>query len=146
MILNSNLNDYFAILITVVAALNGIGIPLSYNIISENLKPFADKNISEIFLNERHFKRNIIVALWSLPVFAFPLFVDIKHLFDIGKESQISIAFANSYIVLSFFMMAGFLISFIEFSLLIYNYASNTEEVVFGKIKEQIDSYLHEQN
>jgi hypothetical protein len=144
MILNSDLNDYFAILITIVAALNGIGIPLSYNIISENLKPFSDKNISKAFLNEKHFKRNIIVAIWSLPVFAFPLFVDIKHLFDVGKDNQISIAFTNFYLVLSFFWIAGFLISFIEFSLLIYEYASNTEEVVFEKIKEQIDSYLHE--
>ena len=95
MIFNNNLNDYFAIILAIVATLNGIAIPLSYNIISVNLKPYLDKNISKIFLEEEDFKSNIIVSVWALPFFCFPLIFDIRTILALPDGNSLSIAFVN---------------------------------------------------
>lgn len=142
MVFNIDLNDYFAILLTIVATLNGIAIPLSYNIISQNLKPYFDKNVSEMFLNEEAFRSNVIVSIWALPIFCFPLIVDITKLLNVDHSNSLSTTFMNIYILFSFFFIVGFMMLFIDFSKMIYKYASNTEEVVFEKIKEQINDYF----
>lgn len=139
----NNLNDYFVILLTIVVTLNGIAIPLSYNIIAENLKSYFDKHVANIFLKEEAFQSNVIVSLWSLPILSFPLIVDITKLFNVENNNSISTGFMNFYVLFSFFFMAGFLMSFIRFSKMIYNYASNTEEIVYEKLKKEIDEYLH---
>jgi hypothetical protein len=143
MIFNISLNDYFIALLTVVVTLNGIAIPLSYNIISENLKPYLDKSISNIFLNEKAFQDNVIVSIFGLPFLCFPLIVNINQLFKVESGTDtIATVFLNFYILLSFFYGSGFLICFIKFSKMIYSYASNTEEVIFDKIKFNINQYL----
>lgn len=144
MVFNESINDYCVAILTIVAALNGVAIPLSYNIISQNLSPYFDKNLSRLFLDEKAFKANVIVSIYALPYFAFPLIIDIKSILDIRNNNNISTAFTNLYFLGSFFFIAGFLICFIEFSKMIYDYASNTEEIVYQKIKKEIDNYLDE--
>jgi hypothetical protein len=139
---NTNLNDYFAVLLAIVATLNGIAIPLAYNIISENLKPYLDKHISNMFINEKAFINNAVVSIWALPILSFPLFVDITRILNTGDDNHFSIWFMNGYIILSIVFMAGFLLSFVRFSKMIYEYSSNTEEIVYEKTKSTIDEYL----
>lgn len=139
----NNLDQFFSILITIVVTLNGISIPLSYNIIAENLKPYLDKNITLKFRNEKAFKCNIITSIGCLIIFLIPLIVDFKTIAIIDGDKSINKGITVLYIVLSCLALTGFLISFIEFSLLIYNYASNTEEKVFELLKEDIDNFLN---
>lgn len=142
MFFNSNLNDYYVALITVIVTLNGVSIPLSYNIIADNLKPFSDKRIAEYFLEEKDFKNNLIISAWSLPILGCPLLVDFTSILDVGTDKSITEFFLNLYNILIVIYLIVFVNSFIKFSKMVYLYASNTEEVVFGKIKKEIDDFF----
>lgn len=136
---NENTNDYFVAMLTIVATLNSVAIPLAYNIISENLKPYLDKNIYKHFISEKAFKCNVIVSIWGLPILGFPLLVDMRTLFVYKSISDVAM---NIYILCTFFYMAGFLMTFIWFSKMIYEYAYNTDELIFKSIKKKLDAFF----
>lgn len=139
---NLNLNDYYVTLLTIIVTLNSVSIPLSYNIISDNLKPYFDKRFAEYFLEEKDFRDNIVISIWSLPILGLPLLIDFTSLLDVGNDKSITDLILNLYNIFVFVFMAVFIGSFVRFSNLVYQYASNTEEIVYKKIKTEIDEFL----
>ena len=83
---NNAINDYFTVLTVTVVTLNGIAIPLSYNIVSDKLKPYLDKHIYNVFMNEERFRCNIIVSVCSFIWFVTPLLFNFE-LKDITLDS-----------------------------------------------------------
>lgn len=144
MLFNTNLNDYYVTLLTIIVTLNSVSIPLSYNIIADNLKPFSDKRFAEYFLEEKDFRNNIIISGLSLPIIGLPLIIDFTSILDVGTDKTITDYFLNLYNLFIIILMIAFVDSFIKFSNMVYQYASNTEEIVYKKIKNEIDEFLNE--
>lgn len=139
---NEGLNDYFVALVATVVTLNGVAIPLSYNIIADKLGPYLDAHIFKFFINEKIVKCNIITSIYSFIFFLIPLFFNFKVVQSDPLLMSITDYLKIFYYFLSVFFVAGFLISFYQFSYLIYEYAFNTEKIIFNKIKGIIDEYL----
>lgn len=142
MLLHHNLNDYFIILITTVITLNGISVPMSYNIIADKLGPYLDNNIYDYFINEEKVKNNLITSIYSFIYFLIPLFFN----FEIPEQKEYVFTLFDYlkivYFIVSIFFISGFIICFFQFSSLIYQYAFNTEKMLFEKLKNKIDQYV----
>jgi hypothetical protein len=141
--MNDNFNDLYNALITIVVTLNGISIPVSYTLIQETFRQYLDENLSKIFLSDEAFKCNVIVSIWALIIFCVPLFVNF-NLKGLEKSPLFSIyeSLRFLYFVVTLFTAAGFLIAFIRFSLLLFEYATNSQEFIFNHVKKNIDEFL----
>lgn len=142
--MNTNLNDLFVALITIIITLNGIAIPLSYNIVSESLKKYSDQHMYREFLKEAVFRTNIVVSLFALLLYGLPLAFNLKTWCDCLGIECFYYTVKCIYLGVSVLTLIGFLMSFIKFSEMIYEYAANTEEVVYNKLKPEVDEVLGE--
>jgi len=142
MILNNTIDNAFVVMASTIVACNSIFIPLSYNIISDKLKPFIDKDFFLLYIKEPTFKNNLVVSLWGIGFFLFPLFIDISKFVEGKDYASLCIFVRRSYVFAAIWSFVAFLITFLQFSYRTYEYAFNTEEIVFEKIKKQIDEYL----
>lgn len=139
--MNSNLNDLFAVLITIIVTLNGISIPISYNIIASSFKEYLDKDIYRIFIETKEFRANVNSSLRCLFIFLLPL------IFNWSANTSFTYLDLKTcllilYLIFCGFMLVEFFYAFIQFSLTLYKYSANTDEVVFEKIKTQMDAFL----
>lgn len=143
MTFDTDINDFYVSLLTAIVTLNGVAIPLSYNIISDNLKPFLDKYSFTGFIRSSQFRRNLWISLFDVFIFTFPLVTDISGIcVRIPGIFIKAVYFENIYVAISVISAYLFLKVFVDFSLMIYVYASNTEEVVFNQIRENVEEFL----
>ena len=136
--MNVDINDLFCSFIGIITALNGFAIPLSYGTVSENLKPYLDKYSYKAFIREPEFKENYIISLIAIGVYVIGLTLDLHKSPTDQTLSQYGIAF----VIVSIIIFIWFIMTFVKFSLMIYEYATNTEEVVFNKTRKEIDETL----
>ncbi len=141
MIWNGDYNYLYATLVGMIFTLNGIALPLSYNMIADKYKEYLDKNVHEYFIKESAFRENIIISFICLSLFILPLFFNDK----VTTEESVRyfpISFCNGYLIVTGIMFIWFLITFFSFSRTIYYYVTKTDEIVFNQIKIENNEYL----
>lgn len=141
---NDNLNDFFATLLAIITTLNSITIPVSYSIISEKYMEYLDKSVSDKFIKNNKFRCNIIISFICIGVYLIPLIsnVNLKYDYLINNYGEATYCLRNAYVYVSCFLFLWFLISFYRFSYYVYEYSTNTDEIIFDQIKSDIDAYL----
>lgn len=143
LVYNDNLNDLFATLITIVVTLNSITIPVSYSIVSEKYKEYLDPNISRRFINSHHFLNNFIISIICIGCYLVPLLFNqnLKDVQGVYTLDPPSYCFRNGYLYACLVLFIFFMVCFIDFSLFVYKYATETDEIVFDYVKGKIDSH-----
>jgi hypothetical protein len=141
--MNQTLNDLFVLLIGIIIALNSISIPVSYQIVSSNLKELLGRDSHLILLEEKSFKRNLYASSGCLLFFILPLYLNIFP--EQVVKDKLWNTFQIIYLLFTTLFMIGFFIAFAGFSMRIYEYSSNTEEIIFEKTKNKIDKYLDQE-
>ena len=143
MIWNNDYNYLYATLSTIVVALNSITIPFSFSIIADKYKEYLDKTVYSKFIYQDEFTSNIFWSLLCLCWFLLPLFVNIKlEGFDDLLLYHEWLNFRGGYLIVSAVLLVVFISNFIRFSKMIYKYVTNTDEIVFKHITENIDAHL----
>lgn len=140
--MNNYLNDLFVLLIGTIVALNSISIPVSYQIVSVNLKQLLTRDSHLILINENTFRGNIIASLACLIYYAIPLFFNIFP--SPPKVDAILNFFQVWYLIFAALFAIGFFLAFIRFSYRIYEYSSNAEDIMFEKSQQTADQFLDE--
>jgi hypothetical protein len=144
--MNEELNDLFVLLIGTIVALNSIAIPVSYSIVSSNLKPLLTTDSHKIFINETTFKTNLLTSFSCIAIYLIPLLID---LYPYSKETHVSVVTSMlqiPFLIFTCLSFLGFLIAFTEFSYRIYEYSSNSEEIMFEASQNVIDQFISELN
>jgi hypothetical protein len=118
--------NLLVIIATVIATLIGISLPISVGIVGEQLAPYKDPDISNMFKQEKEFK----ILLYS--VFSIPLFF-LLHFFKIN------------YSYLTFILLIGciyFFYNFYKFIKKVFDYMIKTDEIILEKQKKTIEKII----
>ena len=130
----SELSTYISSSITIIATLSGIAIPLGVDITSKNLSPYKDKKVASYFKNELEFIGLISVTFFGLLFFLF--------LFFLKGHGDNFCTLKLILILLSYWYVVAYLFTFYQYINKVFEYATNTEEIVFNKCKIELNEYL----
>jgi|GEM_PF-1440221 len=141
--MNSAINDVFVLMISTIVGLNAISIPISYQIVSQNLKPFINRDSHRILINEHAFQNNLWCSLSVIAIYFLPLFFDFfPHKEEMQYHGKYMIYGQICFLIYSALAFVMFIFYFIRFSMRVYEYSSNAEFILFEQSRGNIDRFL----
>ncbi|MBK7387646.1 MAG: hypothetical protein IPI23_00850 [Bacteroidetes bacterium] len=108
--------EFYSTIAEVIATVFGISIPIAIGIVADHLKQYNDRGIANLFRNERIFKNHLFHSLVLLMACIVLEFIDFKQ------------SIWQLFVIIYFIYLV---IQFRSFVLLVIEYSSNTDELIF---------------
>lgn len=115
--------DFFAAIIGLLATLISIAIPITITNVADSLKPYKDKDIRQMFTNERTFKQMIVIIILLACALCIWFFI-LKN-------------FITGFVLLFLGILA--LLFFYQFIRRVIEYITATDDVVLDELWSNID-------